>query len=121
MDLQPIKEALKAATPGPWLPHEHQDTDEVFGVEVLSAHNGGTWPVADMQHDEGHPDPYGQIRANAHLIANAPTWLAQLVAEVERLRSEMHWAAESLEELGATGSAHLTRLRALPPEQRHTD
>jgi hypothetical protein len=108
MDLQPIKEALKAATPGPWLPHEHQDTDEVFGVEVLSAHNGGTWPVADMQHDEGHPDPYGQIRANAHLIANAPTWLAQLVAEVERLERE--------NELLDTANAHLAAMVPQPDE-----
>lgn len=37
-------------------------------------------------------------RENAHLIANAPTWLAELLAEVDRLTSAVHMYADKLAE-----------------------
>lgn len=77
-DLAVIEAALKAATPGPW---KYEPPD--------GRHGGAPWIDAD-------PMPvsefYGTL-ADARLIANAPTWLAELVervkmaeAEVERLR-----------------------------------
>lgn len=82
LDLQPIKARLAAATPGPWTaspnvqPRGVAAVAEVNTVLVLSS-----GPL------------YGSPAQDADLIANAPTDLAALVAEVERLRAaiETHW------------------------------
>lgn len=78
LDLQPIRARLAAATSGPWraipwydLPQEVAPIAEVSMVGVFS-----DCPVS------------GSPAQDADLIANAPTDLAALVTEVERLRAE---------------------------------
>ena len=65
-----VREALAAATPGPW--EEHWDGTIGRAPRVI-----------------GRPGPFGTIapwkEADSTLIANAPTWLAALVEENERL------------------------------------
>lgn len=67
LDLEPIKARLAAATPGPW---EMQD-------EYIACPDGDfVCTIVD-----------GGTERDAMLIANAPTDLAALVAEVEALRN----------------------------------
>ena len=82
LDLDPIRARLAAATPGPWeyRPFTEIDPDGAFDLAHV---------VADDP-----DDPAGDqvsvcasiMRPDADLIANAPTDMAALVAEVERLR-----------------------------------
>lgn len=78
LDLQPIEYRLAAATPGPW------------GVSFNPIPPGGK-PVAQVNTIVILSDEplYGSPIEDAELIANAPTDLAALVAEVERLRKEV--------------------------------
>lgn len=75
MDLQPIKEALNNATPGPWVA-DGQELDETYSGSLYLYSPAANEPVLSTS----------LMLEDAILIANAPTWLAQLVAEVERLR-----------------------------------
>lgn len=79
LDLQPIKARLAAATPGPWEPAELQGQsrrNSFFSVAVVGRREVRAGIPCQAQPDE----------RDADLIANAPTDLAALVAEVERLR-----------------------------------
>lgn len=89
MDLQPIKEALNKATPGPW----RQGTPEhlIFGARTPNGGGYGGVARASARYMNR-----SERLANAHLIANAPTWLAQLVAEVEQLRADRDAMAAQL-------------------------
>lgn len=75
LDLQPIKDRLAAATPGPWTASPNVQPLGVAAVaEVNTVLVLASGPL------------YGSPMRDASLIANAPTDLAALVAEVERLR-----------------------------------
>jgi hypothetical protein len=84
LDLAAIEARLKAATPGPWgykagfLKHYvfSLDAQEDFGISLQELH----W-------NDGHEVP---AAANAQFIANAPTDIAALIAEVRRLRREVN-------------------------------
>lgn len=75
LDLQPIKARLAAATPGPW---EVESSETVDGSFIA---NMG--PIMIVPYFQG----MAPMMADADLIAHAPTDLAALVAEVERLRT----------------------------------
>lgn len=89
LDLEPIKARLAAATPGPWEPNIYSERPPI--VVAMTSHlpmvgrNGFREVICE--HQSIHYD--SQVEANARLIANAPTDLAALVAEVERLRAEV--------------------------------
>ena len=74
LDLEPIKQRLAAATPGPW-------------------HHGGLGAINTIKGEAvfqiaGARSSTNQWMPDTLLIANAPTDLAALIAEVERLRGE---------------------------------
>src|SRR6185312_12884606 len=115
LDLEPIKKRLKAATPGPWESdttknegsygdggpdcHEgyssYQIIVEVDGkVQSLCDSINADHQLIEVDHggDENGEwfDAWDEIaRRNFDLIAHAPTDLADLLAEVERLRTEV--------------------------------
>lgn len=85
MNHDEIRAALAAATPGPWQVYESMQADTfVYG------------PRGILRDDIIAGPTYN--RENAHLIANAPTWLAELLAEVDRLREEDQARAEAAEQ-----------------------
>jgi len=92
-----IRAALAAATPGPWRTHDfgHPGEQEPSSIVVHT----GKFDWNDVQDPDGTsaiawmPAWGRQDSDNAHLIANAPTWLADLLAEVDRLT---RWKAEAL-------------------------
>ncbi len=92
-----IKAALEAATPGPWdyyRPHPNYGAYMVERVAPEGHLSGDCVAVCeDVDAD-----------ANAHLIMHAPTWLAELLAEVESLarwKNEALPVIAGLQELGA--------------------
>lgn len=74
LDLEPIKARLAAATPGPW------ESDIYPGSENWVYVGGvrGPGPSLELGADSS---------GDAEFITNAPTDIAALVAEVERLRA----------------------------------
>jgi radical SAM superfamily enzyme YgiQ (UPF0313 family) len=80
LDLGPIKARLAAATPGPW---EAMPSKNKGGVDKFVGPPGCDFPVCEMFviWEKWGDDMY--------LIANAPTDLAALVEEVERLREQV--------------------------------
>lgn len=91
INLDEIEKALNEATPGPWecdervgciSVHPKQDANCICDVTDQVAYwNGfmedGCWNVKESD------------SKNAHLIANAPEWLWQLVERVRKLESAM--------------------------------
>jgi hypothetical protein len=86
MNIKQIRAALAAATPGPW---RHDPTKE----RREGASGCGSWPKRSegvfspdnmMTIAVTGPSDDKQSMADAHLIANAPTWLAALCDEIER-------------------------------------
>lgn len=87
MDIKKIREALAAATPGPWT------VDKCWGADRNEWHIG----VPGMGTEYG-PGPFAtctslyederQQEANARIIASAPVWLKDLCDMVEVARSE---------------------------------
>jgi hypothetical protein len=83
-DLDAIEAALRAATPGPWQDHAHSYHVGTGAMlpSIVVAPRGALHPVVcSVSRGNAHRE------ADAHLIAHAPTWLAELVAEVRRLRA----------------------------------
>ena len=89
-DLAVIEAALKAATPGPWetWPHTHLED----GCRCLSCQFVTVWQtrngidcedVARKPGESERCDAAGYSWEDANLIANAPTWLAELVERVK--------------------------------------
>ena len=99
LDLDPIKERLAAATPGPlgFSTAPAEGSSESPAEYVANAFTGyGEMYVVWDTSTEGNPEGYvltavtgdgPRASANAELYANAPSDLAALVAEVERLRA----------------------------------
>ena len=82
LDLDPIRARLAAATPGPWEVDEcSEETTVIVAGSDLTIICSELW-----QGWEGTQD--------AALIANAPTDMAALVAEVERLRESVQRVRE---------------------------
>ena len=75
-DLQPIKDRLAVATPGPWWASKEKS----FGTYLAVAVVGCNEVLAEYDGYRHSDDD------DADLIAHAPADLAALVAEVERLR-----------------------------------
>ena len=134
MNHEEIRAALAVATPGPW------DAKPLGseGYAVTGAPDPDAPGVRAKMRRRiarfGYQD-WDTDRANAELVANTPTWLAELLAEVDRLT---RWKAEALpvmtglQELGkalgltlgesitgpsAVDAAHALRARAEAAEQ----
>jgi len=84
LDLEPIKARIARATPGPWRVKEADPRRIHRGTVQVEEHGRVIETVAECYCGgyEGHG------LHNAELVANAPTDLDALVAEVERLRAE---------------------------------
>lgn len=125
VDLVAIKEALAAATPGPWVADGQDFTPAGYhGTVYLYSPTAGQ-PVLSASL------PW----EDARLISMAPQWLAQLVAENERLRAGYAAATTALAKVeaerdalrdaliwttgspdfGHGGEAHLGWLRVVAP------
>ena len=84
LDLEPIKARIARATPGPWRVKETDPRSIHRGIVQVEEHGRVIETVAECYCGgyEGHG-----LR-NAELVANAPTDLDALIAEVERLRED---------------------------------
>ena len=92
--LEDIRAALAAATPGPLVAFRaNPRTDDPDRREWI----GVTRDIAT----DYDPDVFSSRNCppvDAELYANAPTWLAELLAEVDRLTSAVHMYADKLAE-----------------------
>ena len=101
LNLEPIKERLAAATPGPLgfatAPAEGSSESPAEYVANALTGNGELYVVWDTS-TEGDPEGYvltavtgdgPHASANAELYAHAPSDLAALIAEVGRLREQI--------------------------------
>ena len=101
IDIEPIKERLAAATPGPLgfatAPAEGSSESPAEYVSNAFTGYGEMYVVWDMS-TEGNPDGYvltavtgdgPRASANAELYAHAPSDLAALITEVEKLRGQI--------------------------------
>lgn len=81
-ELDAIKGRLAAITPQPWM--------NQFGVIVAGEKTiAVAWCAGEVTREEQ--------ATNAAFIANTPTDIARLLAEVERLEKEADWLDESLD------------------------
>lgn len=114
LDIEPIKERLAAATPGPLgfatAPAEGSSESPAEYVANALTGNGELYVVWDTS-TEGDPEGYvltavtgdgPHASANAELYAHAPSDLAALVAEVERLRGQSDAVRAATEDLKAS-------------------
>ena len=86
LDLQPIKDRLAAASPGPW---------QWFGNESAAGTTYGALSTNGQGLLEIRQADRFSIEADLRLITHAPQDIAALVAEVERLRTaELEWARQ---------------------------
>lgn len=108
-----IAEALREATAGPWdwqagLMAEGSERTYAGYPQRIMARNPDptdTSPVLIAETFDGHED---QRPPHAHLIANSPTWLAQLLAALEaaeKERDEARRALKSIRDGGHDASA----------------
>lgn len=100
-----IREALEAATPGPWEARAWGiDTNDKYSVaqigedekEIATVWKGIRYPNMPEISDE-------EAKVNAHLIANAPEWLRQLLAEREALKAEVERLERHIENIERAG------------------
>ena len=83
LDLEPIKERLAAATPGPWEMSYDAD-DKWTSITGQPYDDGGQWLVCpEVATCEGEPD------ADSTFIAHAPEDMRALIEEVETLRGQV--------------------------------
>ena len=96
IDLEPIKERLdKAHTEwGPWKAKE----DSWDGYSVVIDDNGPGVSIIAEQIGQGEDEG----RGDAEMIAHAPSDLAALVAEVERLRGQVNAVKKIVRSPGIT-------------------
>lgn len=106
-DLAVIEAALKTATPGPWetWPHAHIEDD----CRCLSCQFVTVWQTHNSLDCEDVPKKPGESERceasgysweDANLIANAPTWLAELVERVKVAEAEVERVREAARTLG---------------------
>lgn len=77
MNTDEIRAALAAATPGPW----DATYDPADRWTSITGQQYGEYVCPEVATCEG------DVGTDAHLIANAPTYIADLLAEVDRLRA----------------------------------
>ena len=86
LDLEPIKERLAAATPGPW---DFYVLPQSVGITVATIHSEQgpreTCWTADLPPEIGGMG----TEKDAEMIAHAPEDIAALIAEVETLRGQV--------------------------------
>ena len=118
-ELQAIEARLAAATPAPW-----EARDRGHGVEVYMGGVSGAWlSTASAYGPKGsrHRDITG-TRADAALIAHAPTDLAALVAEVQRMQAALtriaKWDEKTQEAARLDGPTALALWRGCVAEAR---
>lgn len=107
LDLEAVKQVLAAATPGSW---EWSFCKTGHDEAIAEGKSGAYWDGS--LRNEFDPDQeilhvccarHLMFNPNADLIANAPTWLAALVAEVERLREDrQRWYKAYAEKQGVS-------------------
>ena len=88
MNHDEIRAALAAATPGPWA-WLYPDQCCRDGYCIKSK--------ADLDTCDGVTHAMKALHADVVLIANAPTWLAELLAEVERLTARAEAAEQAVQ------------------------
>jgi hypothetical protein len=111
LDLEPIKARMAAALQGRWMLIEQK----AIGLMIQDTKSGSASLVLESCHLSNW-----MVRDTMNLVANAPTDLAALVAEVERLRGELAFEVQTTEKAGEI----LDRLRAelrVEKAQRLTD
>jgi hypothetical protein len=125
-DLEAIKARLAAATPGPWIYDEWYGTEDGGWAAIGPHHEAG-----EGECDEPDGEPHERAKRDGALIAHAPTDLAALVAEVERLREDYEAACrdaavrqsiadtrrEAIERLEAVAECNAERLTAARAER----
>ncbi len=97
-----IRAALEAATPGPW-----HAWDRGIGCEVHQGQDGTHegWPIdrpCSPLNDEFRET---FRKSDAHLIAHAPEWLAELLGELDRLGTLKQRQEQTITELTARAEA----------------
>ena len=96
MSADEIRAALAAATPGLW----HANPLGSEGYAVTGAPDPDAHGVRAKMRRRiarfGYQD-WDTDRANAELVANAPTWLAELLAEVDRLTARAESAEQAVQ------------------------
>ena len=99
LDLEPIKERLDEATPGPW---DFYVLPQSAGITVATIHSEHgpretCWTV-DLPPEIGGMG----TEKDAEFIAHAPEDIAALVAEVERLRGQVNAVKKTVRSPGIT-------------------
>lgn len=126
IDIEAIKKRLAAATPGPWAECGQARGGCICGhVFAVRGGDGPCVATTDTVNDDGMPYPDDdQRKANAALIAHAPRDLADLLAEVERLRAGVPYrpGLPSVEQVrahearGGWWQGRYPACRSLPPQ-----
>jgi hypothetical protein len=90
MDLEPIKKRLAAATPGPWRAQEFDSYPGDEGSAIVGGYSVGLVAYA-VRPDFGAASGYDEAQCDrdAQFIAHAPTDIAALIAEVEKLKAKL--------------------------------
>lgn len=86
-----IKKALEQATPGPWKSDTHIAGAHVTAIAQVAF--CGENMVASSNPGERQRIDKKQCMANAHLIANAPTWLRWQNERIEQLEKALKFYA----------------------------
>ncbi|MEZ5245220.1 MAG: hypothetical protein R2707_09005 [Acidimicrobiales bacterium] len=97
LDLGPIEDRLSNSTPGPWFRYAFNDDKFTTSIAVATVpqpqptSHRGRFPDVPLESFVAltmWPDVFSsyQADADASFIANAPTDIAALIAEVRRLR-----------------------------------
>lgn len=105
-DLAVIEAALKAATPGPWEASPDNFVPGPAAILTAWCHEG---------EDAGLVADWCEI-PDAHLIANAPAWLAELLERVKAAEAEVEratWAEGSIRAELDAAEATIARIREL--------
>ena len=99
LDLEPIKERLAAATPGPW---DFHVLPQSVGITVATIHSEQgpreTCWTADLPPEIGGMG----TEKDAEMIAHAPEDIAALISEVERLREQVEAVKKIVRSPGIT-------------------
>ena len=112
IDLAVIEAALKAATNYPWkvtdLRNAPDGNRDCIWVDADPGNEGSRTyrTVAEMTEDEGLQIVWSL--SDAHLIANAPAWLAELVERVKAAEAEVERLREAVQDFADYGTRHDT-------------
>jgi hypothetical protein len=90
LDLEPIRQRERAATPTPWTAGwsgdpDDQGKDDAGPIDIVSTWRGGVARCSPSP--TGHASTWDQVEANAAFIAHARQDIPALLAEIDRLRA----------------------------------